>query len=272
MINMIEYIIKNRTYIFYFLVVLVIIVSSVSVIWLPPESATATSKQDSLPIVAYFPLFAYIILILLPIIYKKYDKENFVWGHRFFKGMYLGFILITLVFLTELASGLIRVEDLTPDVQSTLLGGIVLQGFVAMGEELPFRGYILPEISKKYGVWNAVFYSSLFFSVLHIPSVLTLGIGKENIIIMLFTITIAEILLALCYLYGGLSMSIGFHFTWNFFQYHVYSLRQDFGGILKITPERELITGGAFGPEAGLLGLFIVTLALVIVLWWLRSR
>ncbi len=269
---MIGYIIKNRTYIFYFLVILVIIVSSVSVIWLPPEYTDAASKPDSLPIVAYFPLFAYIILILLPIIYKKYDKENFVWGHRFFKGMYLGFILITLVFLTELASGLIRVEDLTPDVQSTLLGGIVLQGFVALGEELPFRGYILPEISKKYGVWNAVFYSSLFFSVLHIPSVLTLGIGKENVIIMLFTITIAEILLALCYLYGGLSMSIGFHFTWNFFQYHVYSLRQDFGGILKIIPEHELITGGAFGPEAGLLGMFIVTLALVIVLWWLRSR
>ncbi|MFZ2411143.1 MAG: CPBP family intramembrane glutamic endopeptidase, partial [Candidatus Methanoperedens sp.] len=198
--------------------------------------------------------------------------EKFVWGHRLLKGMYLGFILITLVFLTELASGLIRVEDLIPDIQAALLGGIVLQGFVALGEELPFRGYILPEMAKKYGAWNAALYSSLLFSVLHIPSVLTLGLGKENIIIMLLTITIAEILLALCYLYDGLSMSIGFHFSWNFFQYHVYSLRQDFGGILKIASEHELITGGAFGPEAGLLGMFVVILALVIVLWWLRSR
>lgn len=269
---MIENIIKNRTYIFYFLVVIVIIVSSVSVIWLPPEYTDAATKHDTLPAVAYLPLFAYIILIILPIIYKKYDKEKFVWGHRFFKGMYLGFILITLVFLTELASGLIHIEDLIPGVQNALLGGIVLQGFVALGEELPFRGYILPEMSKKYGVWNAVFYSSIFFSILHIPSVATLGLAKENIIIMLLTITIAEILLAFCYLYDGLSMSIGFHFTWNFFQYHVYSLRQDFGGILKITSEHEIITGGALGPEAGLFGLFVVILALVIVLWWLQSR
>lgn len=269
---MIGYIIKNRTPIFYFLVVLVIVVSSISVIWMPPEYKDAANNPESLPAVAYFPLFAYIILILLSIVYKKYNKEKFVWGHRFFKGMYLGFILITLVFLTELASGLIRIEDSIPDIQSTLLGGLVLQGFVALGEELPFRGYILPEMSKKYGVWNAALYSSLFFSVMHIPSVLTLGLGKGNIIIMLLTITIAEILLALCYLYDGLSMSIGFHFIWNFFQYHVYSLRQDFGGILKITPEHGLITGGAFGPEAGLLGMFVVILALVIVLWWLRSR
>lgn len=263
---------KRRRFIFYFLIVAVIVVSSISVLWLPPEFATAAGTSESLPLLAFLPLFAYIVLILLPIIYKKHDKESFIWGHRFLKGAYLGFLLITLVFLTELASGLIRIEDVVPDIQSALIGGIILQGIVALGEELPFRGYILPDMVKRYGTWNAVFYSSLFFSVLHIPSVLTLGLGMNNIIIMLLTITIAEILLAICYLYGGLSMSIGFHFTWNFFQYHVYSLRQDFGGILKITSEHQLVTGGAFGPEAGLLGMFVVTLALVIVLWWMQIK
>lgn len=264
---------KKRRFIFYFLIVAVILVSSISVLWLPPEFATATSKpSEPLPLVAFLPLFAYIILVSLPIIYKKRDREPFVWGHRFLKGAYLGFLLITLVFLTEIASGLIRIEDLIPDLQSALIGGIILQGIVALGEELPFRGYILPDLAKRYGAWNAVFYSSLFFSVLHIPSVLTLGLGRNNIMIMLLTITIAEILLAICYLYDGLSMSIGFHFTWNFFQYHVYSLRQDFGGILKITSEHQLVTGGEFGPEAGLLGMFVVILALVIVLWWMQIK
>jgi hypothetical protein len=89
---------------------------------------------------------------------------------------------------------------------------------------------------------------------------------------MLLTIAVAEILLAICYLYDGLSMSIGFHFTWNFFQYHVYSLRQDFGGILKITSDNQLITGGSFGPEAGLLGLGVVILAFIVVFWWMQSR
>lgn len=265
---------EKRTLVFYLVVMLVIVVSSISILWLPPgySIAKGLEAESRPPMLAFLPFFAYITLILMPVIYKKYEKEQFVWGRRFLKGAYLGFILITMVFLTELASGLIQIEDITPGIQNVLLGGIIMQGIVALGEELPFRGYILPDLMKRYGAWKAVFYSSLFFSVLHIPSVLTLGLDRNNVIIMLLTISVAEILLALCYLYDGLKMSIGFHFTWNYFQYHVYSLRQDFGGILEINSEHALITGGTFGPEAGLLGMFVVILALVIVLWWMQIK
>jgi membrane protease YdiL (CAAX protease family) len=265
----------KRTLIFYLVITLVIVVSSISVIWLPQENSVSKSTADSAktpPLIAFLPFIAYIVMILLPIIYKKQEKESFIWGHRFFKGAYLGFLLMTMIFLIELASGFIHIEELTPGYRDALIGGIILQGIVAIGEELPFRGYILPDMAKRYGSWKAVFLSSAFFSVLHVPSILTLNLSKENIIIMLLTIAIAEILLALCYLYDGLSMSIGFHFTWNFFQYHVYSLRQDFGGILKITSDNQLITGGSFGPEAGLLGLVVVILAFIVVFWWMQSR
>lgn len=265
----------KKTLIFYLVITLVIVVSSISVIWLPQENSVSKSTADSdktPPLIAFLPFIAYIVMILLPIIYKRQDKETFMWGHRFFKGVYLGFLLMTMIFLIELASGFIHIEDITPDYQNALIGGIILQGIVAIGEELPFRGYILPDMAKRYGSWNAVFLSSAFFSVLHIPSILTLNLSRDNIIIMLLTIAVAEILLALCYLYDGLSMSIGFHFTWNFFQYHVYSLRQDFGGILKIASDNQLITGGSFGPEAGLLGLIVVILAFVVVFWWMQSR
>ncbi len=267
---------KKRILIFYILITLVIIASSLSVLWVPREYTVAESLEDSggfVSLLPFLPLFAYMIMILLPIIYKTQEKERFVWGHRFFKGVYLGFILMTMIFLIELASGLIRIDDTIPGIQDALLGGIILQGIVALGEELPFRGYILPDMAKRYGSWNAVIYSSFFFSLLHVPSVMTLNIDKNSIILMIVTITVAEILLAICYIYDGLSMSIGFHFTWNFFQYHVYSLRQDFGGgILKVTTEHPLITGGTFGPEAGLLGLFVVMLALIVVFWWNQSR
>ncbi|MDD5472553.1 MAG: type II CAAX endopeptidase family protein [Candidatus Methanoperedens sp.] len=267
---------KKRTLFFYGLIVFAIVVSSLSVLWVPPEYTVAESLKDSGGLVwllPFLPLFAYMIMILLPIIYKRQEKEPLVWGHRFFKGAYLGFILMTMIFLIELASGLIRIEDTIPDIQSAIIGGIILQGIVALGEEMSFRGYILPDMAKRYGSWNAVIYSSFFFSLLHIPSVMTLNLDKNSIILMIVTITVAEILLAICYIYDGLSMSIGFHFTWNFFQYHVYSLRQDFGGgILKTVPEHQLITGGTFGPEAGFLGLFVVILALIVVFWWNQSR
>jgi membrane protease YdiL (CAAX protease family) len=264
---------KKRTLLFYLVITLVIVVSSISVIWLPRESSKSTADPaEPLPLIAFLPFIAYMVMIFLPIIYKRQEKEPFIWGHRFLKGVYLGFLLMTMIFLIELTSGFIHIEDLTPGYQDALIGGIILQGIVAVGEELPFRGYILPDMAKRYGSWKAVFLSSAFFSVLHIPSILTLNLSKENIIIMLLTIAIAEILLALCYLYDGLSMSIGFHFTWNFLQYHVYSLRQDFGGIFKIASDNPLITGGSFGPEAGLLGLFVVILAFIVVFWWLQSR
>jgi membrane protease YdiL (CAAX protease family) len=281
MIDMIEILKKRRRAIFYFLVVLIILVSSISVLWLPPEVSTgmnSTGSQNiteqesglsSLPL--YIPLFAYFVLILLPVIYKRYDGESFVWGHRFFKGAILGFILITMIFLIELASGFLRIEDLLPDFQGILIAGIILQGIVAFGEELPFRGYILPDMQKRFGLWKAVILSSFFFSLLHIPSILVLKTSGASIIIMVLTLTFAEMLLAFCYLYDGLRMSIGFHFAWNFFQYHVYSMREGFGGIFKITSGYQLVTGGNLGPEAGLLGLFVVVMALVIVFIWMGS-
>ncbi len=276
---MIETLKKRRRAVFYFLIVLIILVSSISVLWLPPEVSAVTAgsqniteqKPEPPPLLAFIPLFAYFALILLPVIYKRYDRESFVWGHRFFKGAILGFILITMIFLIELASGFLRIEDLIPDLQNLLIAGIILQGIVAFGEELPFRGYILPDMEKRFGLWKAVVLSSFFFSLLHIPSILVLKTSSVSIIIMLLTLTFAQMLLAFCYLYDGLRMSVGFHFTWNFFQYHVYSMREGFGGILKTTSEYQFVTGGNLGPEAGLLGLFVVILALVIVFIWMGS-
>jgi membrane protease YdiL (CAAX protease family) len=281
MISMIEILKKRRRAIFYLLVVLIILVSSISVLWLPPEVSTgmnSTGSQNiteqesglsSLPL--YIPLFAYFALILLPIIYKRYDGESFVWGHRFFKGAILGFILITMIFLIELASGFLHIEDIIPGFQGILMAGIILQGIVVFGEELPFRGYILPDMQKTFGLWKAVILSSFFFSLLHIPSILILKTSGVSILIMVLTLTFAEMLLAFCYLYDGLRMSIGFHFTWNFFQYHVYSMREGFGGILITTSGYQFVTGGNLGPEAGLLGLFVVIMALVIVFIWMGS-
>ncbi len=257
---------KKQRAIFYFLIVMVILISDISAIWLP-----GIQESESPPLLIFIPLFAYIIMIFLPISYKRYDRESFVWGHRFLKGALIGFILITMIFLVELASGLLHIEDIAPGTQNALIAGFILQGIVAFGEELPFRGYILPDMTKKYGTWNAVFLSSIFVSFLHLPSILTLTVDRSSILIMLLTITLAEILLAICYLYDGLLMSIGFHFTWNFFQYHVYSLREGFYGILKTTSESQLLTGGTLGPEAGLLGLFVMIIALLTVFLWMQS-
>jgi membrane protease YdiL (CAAX protease family) len=90
-------------------------------------------------------------------------------------------------------------------------------------------------------------------------------------------VTAAGLLLGLGYLFTGrLGISIGLHFSWNFFQGNVFGFPvsgRDFGasfvGISQGGPE--VWTGGAFGPEAGLLGFLAYGLGGLLVLLWVRG-
>ena len=58
-----------------------------------------------------------------------------------------------------------------------------------------------------------------------------------------------------------------FHFGWNFIQYNIFNLNRSEQGIMKTSfAGTNIITGGSFGPEAGLLGLTIVLLALIVLI------
>jgi membrane protease YdiL (CAAX protease family) len=111
--------------------------------------------------------------------------------------------------------------------------------------------------------------SSLFFGIGHAMNphadwVSTLGV------------TAAGLLLGLGYVFtGSLGISVGLHFSWNFFQGNVFGFPvsgRDFGvSFLKVSQGGPgLWTGGAFGPEAGLLGFLACLLGGLLVLLWVR--
>jgi len=149
---------------------------------------------------------------------------------------------------------------------------MVVVGFY---EELVFRGYQivnlseglnLQRISRRQAAIIAVALSSLIFGMLH-------AFNPDAGIISTIYVTLAGAMLAFPFIITGrLSLSIGLHIGWNFFE----------GGIFGFTvsgmPTRTsllhihqqgptFITGGAFGPEAGLMGLLGIAL-IVSVLWW----
>ncbi len=209
-------------------------------------------------------LAAYLIIIAVTYIFKK-REGSFKWGISWKPGFIFGLILISSIFSLELGLGWIKLEELYPDAFYIIIGALFFELLVSIGEEISFRGYILPKLMESIGKRRAILATSLLFAGLHIPSIFMLGLGKFNAIIMFATITAAGILLALLYLTDGLRMSSGFHFSWNFFQYHIFSLRGGFG-IFGLTAANPEFTGGIAGPEAGLLGLLVITLGILILL------
>ena len=209
-------------------------------------------------------LVAYSIIILASYILKK-QEGGFRWGSSWKSGFMFGLALISSIFFLELVLGWIKLEEVYPNIVYILSGALIFELLVSLGEEMSFRGYILPNLIAGVGQRNAILITSVLFAGLHTPSILLLGLGKFNAIIMFATISLAGILLALLYLTGGLKMSSGFHFSWNFFQYHIFSLRGGFG-IFGLTASNPEFTGGSAGPEAGLLGLFAFVIGILVLL------
>ncbi len=217
----------------------------------------------------YFPeasFISYLLIIALFFLFKKNEKHGMTrWGGSCRSGIFFGFILISMILILELALGWIEFTGIMPDAAYILITGIIFELLVSIAEELSFRGYILPCMEKSLGRWIAMFMTSIFFAVLHIPSILSIGLPLFNASVMLVAVTIAGVLLSLLYFTNGLKTSIGFHFSWNFFQYHVFSLRSGLGifGITAIRPE---FTGGLAGPEAGILGLVAISTGIILLL------
>jgi hypothetical protein len=73
-------------------------------------------------------------------------------------------------------------------------------------------------------------------------------------------------------------LPMALHFSWNFVQGAVLSFPvsglASTGLLVTTTQGNPLVTGGAFGPEGGLLGTGVMCLGLVVLLisWWLRRR
>jgi uncharacterized protein len=216
-------------------------------------------------------------------------RLNKIWWQDLGFGLGLGALLIGSVFLIELAAGWITISDTfytANNEQSFMLKFIVFAIlFVCVGfsEELMYRGYHLTNfaegfntkaISPKYSLGIAVFLSSVLFGIFHLGS-------PDATLISIFIIFTIAILFGLAYvLTGRLAIPIGVHIAWNLFQGNVFGFPVSgttfsadtvtFFSIQQSGPD--LWTGGAFGPEGGLLGLLVIIAGIFFMVGWVRFR
>ncbi len=203
-------------------------------------------------------------------------------------GLALGATLMGLVFVGEWSAGFLIVTD---TLSSAIPGVTFAQAiwapafvFLCVGiyEELLFRGYLLLNLAeglgfdrlggRRGGMVLACLLASAAFAAGHAGNPNASWISAVNI-------GVAGVFLALGFLLTGrLALSIGLHVTWNFFQGNVFGfpvsgvtlLSTSFLKIEQRGPE--VWTGGAFGPEAGLVGLLAMLLGSGLTLAWCRRR
>ncbi|ADJ13813.1 CPBP family intramembrane glutamic endopeptidase [Halalkalicoccus jeotgali] len=196
-------------------------------------------------------------------------------------GLALGALLMTGIFLLELAAGWIEVTGAFAGeaLARVVVGSVVLFLIVGIYEELLLRGYLLTNLAEgargPLGIGGAIVFgtvaSSLVFGALHASN-------PNATLVSTLAISFAGVMLALGYvLTDELAIPIGLHVTWNLFQGTVYGFPvsgMDFGtsivGVEQGGPT--VVTGGSFGPEAGLVGFCAMIAGCLATVAWVRWR
>ena len=220
----------------------------------------------NLAVISEFPFSTYIIYIIIILVVWRINGGIF-WGNKFKLGFKLGAVLISTVFVLELLTGWIIVKGFDID-RNLLLYSLALQILVAFSEEISFRGYILKNFVDGMGLKSAIILNSIMFSALHIPSFGFYKIDIHNGIIAFIVIALISTIMSIIYLRHGLLSAIGFHLAWNFLQYHIFTLSKIQNGMLDIsyTTKLDLLTGGIYGPEAGIIGFAVAIVALLVII------
>jgi len=224
-----------------------------------------------------------VLLLLLTFIFCRFlDKRplrslgfslEHGWEQEVALGLGLGLVLMAGIFVLELALGWLQIHGVIWATVSPLQGllSLVLTFFsltlAATNEEVVFRGYLLQTLQEWPGMKWAVGITSVAFAAVHCwnPHVTVLA-----------QVNIALSGIVLCYAYlvtRRLWLPIAFHFSWNFFQGPVFSFPVSglsFGGLWQTTMGGgpAWLTGGAFGPEGGLVSTVALGVAAVVMYRW----
>lgn len=210
---------------------------------------------------------------------------NWRWVADLTFGVALGTVLMAAVFLVEWLAGWVRVEGFlvsgVPGLPfwAAILQPLMLYVTVAVAEELLTRGDQILNFTEGLGGWGFVravlaawALSSLIFGLLHVLNPFVTWASIANL-------TLLGFLWGLGYLLTGeLALPIGMHFAWNFVQGNVFGFPVSgkvphTATVVAIEQQGpDLWTGGAFGPEAGVLGILAAVAGMAATILWVRWR
>ena len=193
-------------------------------------------------------------------LFKYFNPKNALTEITF--GLFTGTLLITFSVVILVILGLYKISFSNISISTeNLIWILVTVGLgAAFLEELIFRGIIFRLLEQWLGSWLAIIFSGLLFGFVH------LGNPNSTIFSSLAIAIEAGILLAAIYMITRkLWMVIGLHFSWNVMQGLVYSIPVSgipMDGLIEVqvaSNKSNLLTGGAFGVEASLITMIIMS-------------
>lgn len=245
-------------------------------IGLPSEAATTLVLYLSPPIA---------ILLATWIARRVLDRRSFRslgfnFDRRSLPDLAIGFmlpgLLFGLIFLFELAMGWIQFEGWPWEMNSpaqvafSLLATLGAYITVAIYEETLSRGYQLQNMVEVMNPRWAVFLSSAIFAAFHL-------LNPFSSMASFVGILAAGYFLAYAWQRTrNLWLPIGIHIGWNFFEGSIFgypvSGMPGFNLIHQTVSGPDIVTGGGFGPEAGLVVYPAIILGAVLVWAYTRNR
>jgi membrane protease YdiL (CAAX protease family) len=201
-----------------------------------------------------------------------YPKRSAAWD--LLAGFMIAGVIMVLIYIIEIAAGWIAFEDFAwqsqPPLKTVLITLVMLGVFVIVGwqEELLARGYLLQNLAEGLNLFWGVLLSSFIFALGHL-------FNPNMSLPALIGLVLAGLFLAYAYLRTRrLWLPIGLHIGWNFFESTVLGFPVSglslFGLLENTLKGPELYTGGAFGPEAGLVLLPALALGTILVYYYTR--
>lgn len=191
-------------------------------------------------------------------------------------GVIMAGLMMAAVYTLEWALGWLKFEafawqtqPVSRVFQATLLM-LVAYALTGWGEELLFRGYIMQNLISGLNEYWGVVISAILFALVHLVN----PNPSSNAVIGLI---LSGIFFAFAYLRTRLLwLPIGIHIGWNFFEGTVFGFpvsgTSPFVLVQQTADGPEIVTGGAFGPEAGLVLLLALFIGFLLILAYTRHR
>lgn len=199
-----------------------------------------------------------------------FEKLGFL--KKYLLGFVIGLILMSIVVLILYLFGFVDINK-NPSQPVGIFAisnvSIILIGWIIQGgtEEILTRGWLMNVLSARYNVHIGLFISSVFFGALHLPNPNVNYIAILNIILVgyLFGLYVLKT--------NDLWGACGIHSAWNFaqgnlFGFEVSGINVSIGSLLDLNLKgNPSISGGNFGPEAGLCSTVVLLLGIILIFY-----